>query len=230
MGVLAADLVSQAQSIFVDTGLVSSNEWYVYLNQALKEIVIKNPELAHTDATMATVPGQSVYSFPSSASVLGINWVGYNDPGKETASTNVDWVSKKLTRIDQYDQQAMYYDSTSTGTPQFYRMTDSNEICVSPTPDTTGSFCFDWNQYPAAVASDSTIVGELEPFCHYAVDYMCFRAFLKDQASASIAGVYRNEWTGHLKDVSQTMTDRRRSDRFQCVKDVYARPIMGRPF
>lgn len=85
-----------------------------------------------------------------------------------------------------------------SGPAEFY-YEYANKIGFSPTPDLVKTVTLYYQGTPAELTSSSTSFSIPQWYVYYLVDYCLYYMFLKDQASANLAMVYKNNWLENLK-------------------------------
>jgi hypothetical protein len=220
-----SDVLQVARDQLADSGqnFWTDNELYRYMGMALNTLVSKWPELGHEHATIDATAYRGYYEVPSSTdttaflSFKNVGWVGPDKSIEAAENMGTTW---KLKRIDARNQYATQWDSTVTGKPQYWRDTiEPNKFAIYPTPDTTGKIFVEYFHQYDKFDSSSTFNTHVSPYSHMLVDYVLYRAFLKDQEMAGQATVYKGLWDEHIQEVEESLFKASNSDRIVTVKD-----------
>jgi hypothetical protein len=220
-----SDVVQIARDQMADP---SQNFWgdpelYRYMTMGVNILVSKWPEtLGKATATIDATANVANYALPTSTDTtafgnyLSVNWIA---PGKSLADAQNLGIGYRLKKIDARSMYCTQSDSTSMGTPEYYREIDGEKFGVFPTPDSTGYFYVEYTAKNGNYSSTSNFSSDLAPFAHHLPDYILFRAFLKDQELQAQSTIYKQLWDEHLEEIEESLYQTSNSDRIVTIKD-----------
>jgi len=194
----------------------SDNEIYRYMSMGLREMLLRFPELQQDQTTIPCVINQGNYTLPSN---FAVDYVGYVTLTDSTSAAQTSQYMEKLKKIGLTDQMSLYWDSSSTGEPVYYRLYSPTQLNVYPVPDTTGNLLVQYRTHYADLASDSTFSSRVEPYAQNLVDYCQYRMYMKDQELVSEARNAKTLWNENLERMVDILAYNEGFDRYYTVKD-----------
>ena len=203
-----------------DPALVSDVELYAYIWQALYRIARKTGCLQTEDTSLTSVASTASYTVPESIMVI----------------TQLEWGKQRLRKIttQEFNTQSQpgIGGTLSTGTPTWYKQV-GKLVYLYPTPTTAETITIYGSFRPTEVTTSNaatdifTTDGFPEEFQMYAIDYVLYRYYLKDESTK--ADVFLGLWNEHLIDAKQEWAERNQDDEYNTVtifEDYYG----GFPF
>lgn len=186
----------------VGDSFFSQSEIFNLIWKALNELAHECLAIENTYTT-STVASQQAYSYPSNT--ISIKRVTYEGKKLKPVTFRED---DAITGLNQ--------STTSTGTPQFYFIWDS-EIYLRPIPSAVGTLkVYSYNQH-TTISSTTTL--EIPAIWHMAlVDFVVAQMAAKD-SNFTAAQYYKANWESTKLAVKRWNRKRLRGDSFAAVQD-----------
>lgn len=201
----------------VSDNFYSQAEIFQLINEAENVLAMEFNGIETTDTSITTVADTQTYAFPTD--VFAIRRITYD--------------GNKLQNITMREDDRLTLQNattTATGTPQYYWVWDEI-IYLRPIPAAAAELKLWVYKEPTTLTTTPTVSTTLSvpsQFHFILIDYVAMQMAMKDD-NTSAASKYELRWERGVNKAREWIKRRKRSDRFQIVKDseTLAETIIG---